>query len=133
MFSVREILLTTYLLNLSKLARTFERYRAMCSSLASYSPWIFPMTSWELLHISNLVIDKIRTKFNVAMIASYSTSLLKVGNPSRIVWSSCSLVGDCKRKHILNPETLDAPSTWSLHHPSLRESISCDGFLGPQL
>lgn len=63
MFSMRGILLTVYLLNLSKLARTFQRYRVMRLSFASYFPRICPMTSWESLHISNLAADKVRARF----------------------------------------------------------------------
>ena len=129
-FSMSGILLMTHLLNLSKLACTFERYRAMHSSLASYFPWICPMTSWESLHIFNLAIDKVRARLNTTRIISYSASLLEVGNPSRIVCFSYSLVDDCKRRPIPDPETLDAPSKWSIHHPFLRESVSWDGFWG---
>lgn len=111
MFSMRGILLTIYLLNLSKLAHTFQRYRAMRSSLASYFPRICPMTSWESLHICNLAADKVRTRFNLTRIALYSTSLLEPGNPSRITCSSCYLVGDCKKRLISTPEIWDAPST----------------------
>ena len=129
-FSMLGILLMTHLLNLSKLACTFERYWAMRLSLASYSPLIFQMTSWESLHIFNLAIDKVRARLNPARIASYSASLLEAGNPSQIVCFSYSLVSDCKRRPIPDPETLDAPSTWSVHHPSLREFASWDGFWG---
>lgn len=111
MFSMRGILLMVYLLNLSKLARTFQRYRAMRSSLASYFPRICLMTSWESLHISNLAADKVRARFNPTRIASYSTSLLEAGNLSRITCSNCSSVGDCKKRLIPAPEIWDAPST----------------------
>ena len=129
-FFVWGILLTAHSLNLSKLACTFEMYWAMRSSLAPYSPWICLTTSWESLHISNFVIDKMRAKVNLTKITSYSASLLETRNPSQIAYSSCSLVGDCKRRPILDLRALDAQSMWSIHHPSSRESTIWDGFWG---
>ena len=86
------------------------------------------MISWESLYISNLVADKVRARSNPSSIASYLASLLEAGNPSRIACSICSSIGDCKRRPISDPKTLDAQSTWSIHYLYLRESESCDGF-----
>ena len=130
MFFAQGILLTTHLLNLSKLTRTFKRYRAMHSSLASYSPWIYPITSWESLYISNLVVDRVRAKSNPTSIAFYSALLLEIGNPSRTTCSNYSSVGDCKRRPIPDPETRDALLTWRIHHPFLRDLASWDDFWG---
>ena len=129
-FSVRGILLMAYLLNLSKMSHTLERYWAMRPFLASFSPWICPITSWESLHISSLDANRARARFNPDRMTSYSTSLLESGNPSRIAYSSCSLVGDCKRRPTPDPETRDAPSTWRIHHPSSLGLTSWDDFWG---
>ena len=83
----------------------------MRSSLTSYFLKICPMTSWKSLHIFNIDADKVRARFNSTRIASYSTSLLEVGNPSLIAYSNCSLVGDCKRRPIPALENRDALST----------------------
>lgn len=111
MFYVRMILLTTNLLSLFKFACTFERYRIMRSSLASYYPKICSMTSWESPHISNLVADKVRARFNPTRITSYFSLLLEASNPSLIAYSNCSLVGDCKRRPISALENPNALST----------------------
>ena len=65
----------------------------------------------RMLHILILAVAKVKTRSNPTRIASYLTSLLEAGKPSRIAYSSCSLVGDCKIRPILEPEALDAPST----------------------
>ena len=127
---MREILLIAHLLNLSKVAYTFERCWAMRSSLASYSPWICPTTSWQSLHISSLEVDKVRARFSQARIASYSALLLEAGNLSRIACSNCSPIGDYKSRPIPDPKTWEAPSMFSIHHPFLREPTDCWNFGG---
>ena len=50
-----------------------------------------------------------------------------------IIWIACSissLVGDCRTKPTLDPNTLDTPSTWSVYHCFLGRSIACVCFLG---
>ena len=88
------------------------------------------MISWELLHIFNLIVAKVKAKSSSSKIASYLASLLEVGKPSRITCSSSSPVGDCKIRPTPTLEALDAPSTWSIHHSSLGESTKWDGFWG---
>ena len=127
-FSERWILLMAHLLNLFRLVCNFERYRAMHSFLASYCSWICLTTRWESLRISSLDADKVRARLSLARIASYSASLLEAGNPSPIACSSCSLVGDCKRRPISDPEAWDTPSTCSIHHLLLGELTPLWGF-----
>ena len=83
-----------------------------------------------MLHILILAVAKVKTRSNPTRIASYLTSLLEAGKPSRIACSSYSLVGDCKIRPILEPEALDAPSTWRTHYPSSGDSVRWDGCWG---
>ena len=105
---------------------TMAMYRAIHSSFALYSRWICLTIIWESLLISNLVATKIRAKSNPVRIVSYSASLLEAKKLRRISCSISSPVGDCS----LNPNTLNAPSTWSVHHYFLGQSIRCVCFLG---
>ena len=129
-FSMRGILLIDHLLNLFRVLCTLDKYWVMRSSLASYSPWICPTISWELLHISGLDAEKAIARFSLDRMASYSASLLDAGNPSWITCSSCSPVGDCKRRLTSDPEIREAPSTWRIPYPSLLGSASREGCWG---
>ena len=77
--------------------------------------FVFPLNvlndQLRMLHILILAVAKVKTGFNSTRIASYLTSLLEARKPSRIAYSSCSLVGDCKIRPILEPKALDASST----------------------
>ena len=63
-------------------------------------------------------------------IASYSTLLLKIEKLRWIACSTSSLNGDCKTRPTLDPDTLDASSTWNVHHFSPRWLTGCVCFLG---
>lgn len=95
-------------------------------SLASYSPWMCLTMSWESLRISSWEAEKASARHSLDMIASYSTSLLNVGNPSRMACSNYSLIGVCRRRPTSDPDARDAPSTLRIHHPSLHGSVSCE-------
>ena len=123
-FSMRGIFLITHSFSWFRVSQTLVRYWAMCPSLALYSPWMCPTISWESLRISILETERASVRFNSDMIASYSASLLNVENASRMAYSSCSLVGDCRRRSTPDPDAREAPSTWRIHHPSLHGSTS---------
>lgn len=80
-----------------------------------------------MLYILTLAAAKVKARSNPTRIASYLTSLLEAGKPSRIVCSSCSLVGDCKTRLIPELEALDALSTWRTHYHSSGDSMRWDG------
>lgn len=80
----------------------------MFSSLASYSRWICPTTSWESLLTSTFVAVKVKVRSSPTKIALYSASLLDVRKLSRMTYS---LVGDCNVIHISAPDVLEALST----------------------
>ena len=107
-----------------------SRYHSICSYFASYSHWICSTISWESLLISNLVEANIRARSSPTSTTSYSASLLEVGKLRRIAYSISFPVGDCRTKPTPDPGTSNAPSTWSVLHCSLRQSIGCICFWG---
>ena len=109
---------------------TLVKYWVMRPSLALYSLWICPTMSWESLQILILEAERASARFSLDRMASYSVSLLDVGNPSRMACSSCSPIGDRRRGPILNPEVQEALSTKRIHHPSLPGSLSWEGCWG---
>ena len=86
--------------------------------------------SWELLLISNLVAINTRARSSPSRTTSYSALLLEV---EKLRWIACSIsspVGDCRIKPTLDLNTLDVPSTRSVHHCSPGQSEGWVSFLG---
>ena len=102
----------------------------MHSSFVSYSCWIYPTISWESLLISNLVAANTRARFSPTKTTSYSVSLLKAEKLRRIACSISFPIGDYRIRPIPDPDTLDALSTWSVHHCSPGRSVECACFWG---
>ena len=125
LFSFRDTSLVIHSSSFFRHSPLMAKYRAIHSSFASYSYWIYLIISWESLLISNLVAANIRVRSSLANTTSYSVSLLEVGKLRRIVCSTSSPVGDCRTRPTSNPDTLDAPSTWIVHHCSLGWLIGC--------
>ena len=109
---------------------TMARYWVICSSFALYSRWIYSTISWELLLISNLVMTNIRARSSLASTTSYFASLLE---DEKLIWIACSInssVDDYRTIPTPDPNTLDASSTWSVHHYALGWLTGCVCFLG---
>ncbi|RVW41143.1 hypothetical protein CK203_069845 [Vitis vinifera] len=73
----------------------------------------------------SLETDRARARSNPDRMASYSASLFKAGNPSRMACSRCSPIGDCSRSPTPDPDDHEAPST-----PFFRLSLVCAGCYG---
>ena len=102
----------------------------MRSSFVSYSRWIYLIISWKSLLISNLVVTSVKVRSSSVRITSYSTTLLEVEKLRQIACFINSPISDCKIRLTPDPDTLDALSTWSVHHCSLGWSTRCACFLG---
>ena len=129
-FSSRDTRLMIYSSSFFKHSSTMARYRVIRSLFASYSRWIYPKISWESLLISNLVMTNIRARSSLASTTSYFASLLE---DKKLIWITCSIsssVDDCRSRPIPDPDTLDASSTWSVHHYALGWLTGCVCFLG---
>ena len=128
-FLVQRILLIAHSFSWFRVSRTLVKYWVMCLSLASYSPWICLTTSWESLQISSLEAERASARFNPDRMTLYSASLLDTGNPIRMACSSCSPVGDCKRRPTSDPEVREAPSMCRVHHPLSAQFCESRGLL----
>ena len=64
-------------------------------------------------------------KSSLAMIASYSASLLEAGKFSCMAYSMTSPVGALSCSPRPAPICHEAPSTFKVHQPKLSSSISC--------
>ena len=73
-------------------------YLTMDCSRVSYSPFTYPTTSCESLHMMRFYEDTDFARSTLAKITSYSVSLLDEGKPSRMACLIFSLVGalSCK-------------------------------------
>ena len=107
---------------------TRARYHVIHSSFVSYSYWICSTISWQLLMISNLVVANIRVRSSLTSIASYFASLLENEKQRWIVCYTSFPVDDCRSRPTPDLDTLDAPSTWNIHHCFLGRSIGCGFF-----
>ena len=69
-------------------------------------------------------------RLNPDRMTSYSASLFDVGNPNWINCSSCSLVGDLRKRPTPDPNDWEAPSTCKIHHLVLPNSVPWIGCWG---
>lgn len=114
-FSPLEILTSSKHSNYRDKSFTSSRYASIRSSLASYSPWNWLVTSWESLCAFIALIPMPKASLMPARRASYSDSLLEALNPSRNDCSITSPVGEVNC--ILTPEPcrFHDPSIWRCH------------------
>ena len=85
---------------------TRETYFTIRGSRDSNSSFTCPTTNWESLWTRSLPADKATASLSSAMMASYSDSLLKALNPSRIACSILSPDGDFNSKPMPAPVSL---------------------------
>ena len=129
-FSSHDTHLVIHSSNFFRHSSTMTRYRIIHSSFASYSRWICSTISWESFLISYLVVANIRAISSTTSTTSYSISLLEAEKLRQIACSTIFPMGDCKSRPTPDLDTLDASSTWSIHHCSPRQSTRYVCFLG---
>ena len=104
---------------LLKLCFTRDTYFTIQGSRDLNSSLTCPTTNWESLWMRSLSADKVVVSSSPAKMASYSDSLLKAPNPSRISCSILSPDRDRNCKPMPSPICLDTPSMLSIHQSEL--------------
>ena len=96
---------------------TKEAYFSIRGSLDSNFALTCPMTSCELLQIKRILAPTTSASSSLAIMASYSDSLLEALKPKRTACSILSPVGEVNCRPIPAPDCLEAPSTQRVHQP----------------
>ena len=110
---------------LSSRILTRHTYLVMRWSRVSYSLFTCPTTNRESLCMMIFSKDMKISRSILARIASYSASLLDVGNSNRIAYSILSRIGALSCKPTPTPVCRKAPSTLRIHQSALLGSRSC--------
>ena len=108
------------------LCLTKEAYFAIRGSRDSNSTLTCPTTSCKSLRIQRLLAPTASASSSLAIMASYSDSLLEALKPKRTACSILSPVGEVNCSPMLAPDCLEAPSTQRVHQPfSFGQVLGC--------
>ena len=106
------------------LCLTREAYFAIQGSLDSNSALTYPTTSCESLRIERLLAPTTSVSSRLAIMASYSDSLLEALKPKQTVCSIISPVGEVNCRPMPAPDCLEAPLTQMVHQPFSSGQVS---------
>ena len=108
------------------LCLTREAYFSIRGSLDSNSTLTCPTTSCESLRIKRSLAPTASVSSSLAIMASYSDSLLEVLKPKWTTYSILSPVRKANCRLMLAPDHLEAPSTQRVHQPfSFGQVLGC--------
>ena len=108
---------------------TKEAYFSIWGSRDLNSTLTCPTTSCESLRIQRLLAPMASASSSLAIMASYSDSLLEALKPKRAACSILSPVGEVNCNPMSAPDCLEAPSTQRVHYPfSFGQVLACESF-----